>query len=83
MADLIGRRPSFNIPLFLAGRFGLAAGGAPNVVTFCSLVACMGFGVGGNVGIYSLPVDGALYLEYIPFALGASVTAIIYQNLGI
>ncbi|KAG2035762.1 major facilitator superfamily domain-containing protein [Suillus americanus] len=61
MADLIGRRLSFNITLFLTGLFGLAAGGAPNFVTFCSLIACMGFGVGGN-----LPVDGALYLEHIP-----------------
>lgn len=61
MADLIGRRLSFNITLFLTGLFGLAAAGAPNFVTFCSLIACMGFGVGGN-----LPVDGALYLEHIP-----------------
>ncbi|KAG1757911.1 major facilitator superfamily domain-containing protein [Suillus lakei] len=61
MADLIGRKISFNMTLFLAGLFGLAAGGAPNFLTFCSLVACMGFGVGGN-----LPVDGALYLEHIP-----------------
>jgi MFS family permease len=61
MADLIGRRLSFNITLFLAGLFGLAAAGAPNFLTFCSLIACMGFGVGGN-----LPVDGALYLEHIP-----------------
>ncbi|KAG2075400.1 MFS general substrate transporter [Suillus decipiens] len=61
MADLIGRRLSFNITLFLAGLFGLAAGGAPNFVTFSSLIACMGFGIGGN-----LPVDGALYLEHIP-----------------
>ncbi|KAG2354100.1 major facilitator superfamily domain-containing protein [Suillus spraguei] len=49
------------ITLFLAGLFGLAAGGAPNFVTFSSLIACMGFGIGGN-----LPVDGALYLEHIP-----------------
>ncbi|KAG2370196.1 major facilitator superfamily domain-containing protein [Suillus spraguei] len=61
LADLIGRRLSFNITLFVTGLFGLAAGGAPNFVIFCSLAACMGFGVGGN-----LPVDGALYLEHIP-----------------
>jgi len=61
VADLIGRKLSFNITLFLAGVFGIAAGGAPNFVAFASLVACMGFGVGGN-----LPVDGALYLEHIP-----------------
>ncbi|KAH0585599.1 hypothetical protein H2248_008829 [Termitomyces sp. 'cryptogamus'] len=61
MADLIGRRLSFNITLFLAGVFGIAAGGAPDFITFASLEACLGFGVGGN-----LPVDGALYLEHIP-----------------
>ncbi|RDB25575.1 putative MFS-type transporter PB1E7.08c [Hypsizygus marmoreus] len=61
MADVIGRRLSFNITLFLAGVFGIAAGGAPNFVAFAALVACLGFGIGGN-----LPVDGALYLEHIP-----------------
>ncbi|KAG5650791.1 hypothetical protein H0H81_011042 [Sphagnurus paluster] len=61
MADLIGRKLSFNITLFLAGVFGIGAGGANNFVTFASLVACLGFGVGGN-----LPVDGALYLENVP-----------------
>ncbi|TFK34553.1 MFS general substrate transporter [Crucibulum laeve] len=61
MADIIGRKLSFNITLFLAGVFGVAAGAAPNFVAFASLVGCIGFGVGGN-----LPVDGALYLEHIP-----------------
>ncbi|KAK2467275.1 hypothetical protein APHAL10511_000824 [Amanita phalloides] len=61
LADLIGRRLSFNITLFLAGIFGIAAGGAPNFVAYASLVACLGFGTGGN-----LPVDGAVYLENIP-----------------
>ncbi|KAH7915607.1 major facilitator superfamily domain-containing protein [Hygrophoropsis aurantiaca] len=61
LADVIGRKVSFNITLFIAGLFGLAAGGAPNFVAFSSLIAFMGFGVGGN-----LPVDGALYLEHIP-----------------
>ncbi|KAF9459012.1 major facilitator superfamily domain-containing protein [Collybia nuda] len=61
MADLIGRKLSFNITLFLAGVFGIASGAAHNFTTFGALVACMGFGIGGN-----LPVDGALYLEHIP-----------------
>ncbi|KAG6826278.1 hypothetical protein H0H92_000459 [Tricholoma furcatifolium] len=61
LADLIGRKLSFNITLFIAGVFGIAAGGAPNFVAFASLVACLGFGLGGN-----LPVDGALYLENVP-----------------
>ncbi|KAF8442098.1 MFS general substrate transporter [Boletus edulis BED1] len=61
LADIIGRKVSFNATLFIGGIFGIAAGGGLNFVSFSSLIACMGFGVGGN-----LPVDGALYLEFIP-----------------
>jgi MFS family permease len=58
LADVIGRRLSWLITLFLAGIFGTAAGGALDFVALGALVACTGFGIGGN-----LPVDGALYLE--------------------
>ncbi|KAF9254664.1 MFS general substrate transporter [Marasmius fiardii PR-910] len=61
LADLIGRRLSFNITLFIAAVFGIAAGGANNFTTLCALISCMGFGVGGN-----LPVDGAIFLETLP-----------------
>ncbi|CAE6479140.1 unnamed protein product [Rhizoctonia solani] len=61
LADIIGRRLSWNITLFLSGVFGIAAGASHNFVTLGSLVACLGFGIGGN-----LPVDGALFLEFIP-----------------
>ncbi|KAL1661256.1 major facilitator superfamily domain-containing protein [Schizophyllum commune] len=61
LADVIGRKLSFNITLFIAGVFGIAAGAAPNFTAFGALVACVGFGIGGN-----LPVDGALFLEHIP-----------------
>ncbi|KIK69566.1 hypothetical protein GYMLUDRAFT_33942 [Collybiopsis luxurians FD-317 M1] len=61
LADLIGRRLSFNITLFIAGVFGVAAGGSNNFTTLGALVACLGFGVGGN-----LPVDGAIFLEFVP-----------------
>ncbi|TFK98919.1 MFS general substrate transporter [Pterulicium gracile] len=61
LADIIGRKLSFNITLFIAGVFGIASGAAPNFVALCSILACIGFGIGGN-----LPVDGALYLEHIP-----------------
>ncbi|CAE6379903.1 unnamed protein product [Rhizoctonia solani] len=61
LADVIGRRLSWNITLFLSGVFGIAAGGSHNFVTLGSLIACLGFGIGGN-----LPVDGALFLEFIP-----------------
>ncbi|KAJ7229966.1 MFS general substrate transporter [Mycena pura] len=61
LADLIGRRLSFNITLFIAAVFGIAAGGANNFTTLCALISCLGFGVGGN-----LPVDGAIFLEVLP-----------------
>ncbi|KAF8723420.1 hypothetical protein AX14_009311 [Amanita brunnescens Koide BX004] len=61
LADVLGRKLSFNITLCLAGIFGIAAGGANTFPAFASLVACTGFGVGGN-----LPVDGAMFLEHIP-----------------
>ena len=68
-SDVIGRRPAFNLTLFITGVFGLAAGGAPNWVGVSALYACLGLGVGGN-----LPVDGALFLEFLPFASGNLLT---------
>ncbi|KAI1338497.1 MFS general substrate transporter [Xylariaceae sp. FL0016] len=68
-SDVIGRRLAFNMTLFLAGVFGLAAGGGPNWIGTCALYACIGLGVGGN-----LPVDGALFLEFLPFSSGNLLT---------
>jgi hypothetical protein len=62
-SDIVGRRLAFNFTLLVAGVFGIAAGGAPSWVGVCALYACLGFGVGG-----SLPVDGALFLEFLPMA---------------
>ncbi|KAI5272455.1 sugar transporter [Aureobasidium subglaciale] len=61
ISDIIGRRYAFNMTLFLAGTFGLAAGGADSWICVCALYSCIGLGVGGN-----LPVDGALFLEFLP-----------------
>ncbi|KZT51811.1 MFS general substrate transporter [Calocera cornea HHB12733] len=61
VSDIVGRRVCFNSTLLISSVFGLAAGGANNYVTFCALLACTGLGVGGNI-----PVDSALYLEFIP-----------------
>ncbi|CBQ67478.1 conserved hypothetical protein [Sporisorium reilianum SRZ2] len=61
MSDVIGRRPSWNITLFISAVFGIAVGGAPNFVAFGALLACLGLGLGGN-----LPVDGAMLIEFIP-----------------
>lgn len=50
-------RISFNLTLFIAGVFGIAAGGAPNFITLTALTAVFSVGVGGN-----LPVDSAVFL---------------------
>ncbi|KAK2744622.1 hypothetical protein FQN57_004227 [Myotisia sp. PD_48] len=68
-SDVIGRRLAFNLTLFLTGVFGLAAGGGQTWIAVCALFACLGLGVGGN-----LPVDGALFLEFLPFASGNLLT---------
>ncbi len=76
--DAIGRRPAFNITLFIAGVFGLAVGGSGNWITVCGLYAALGCGVGGN-----LPVDGALFLEFLPFASGNLLTMLsIFWPIG-
>ncbi|KAI5377699.1 hypothetical protein J4E82_003442 [Alternaria postmessia] len=68
-SDIVGRRLAFNFTLFLAGVFGLASGGGPNWIGTCALYACIGLGVGGN-----LPVDGALFLEFLPQTSGNLLT---------
>ncbi|KAH8919089.1 MFS general substrate transporter [Atractiella rhizophila] len=59
--DIIGRRLAWNATLLIGGIFGIAAGAAPNFTALCFLLSIIGFGVGGN-----LPVDGALFLEFLP-----------------
>ncbi len=61
LMDVVGRRLSFNATLFLAGVFGIAGGAAPSFAGLGGLLAALGVGLGGN-----LPVDGALFLEFIP-----------------
>ncbi|OJK03086.1 hypothetical protein ASPACDRAFT_76158 [Aspergillus aculeatus ATCC 16872] len=68
-SDIVGRRLAFNTTLFLCSVFGVAAGGGPNWIGTCALYSCLGLGVGGN-----LPVDGALFLEFLPFASGNMLT---------
>ncbi|ORX35168.1 major facilitator superfamily domain-containing protein [Kockovaella imperatae] len=59
--DIVGRKIAWNCTLVIGGIFGIAAGAAPNFIALCALIAMIGFGVGGN-----LPVDGTLFLEFIP-----------------
>jgi MFS family permease len=67
----MGRRLAFNLTLFLAGVFGIATGAAPSWIGACGLFSALGTGVGGN-----LPVDGALFLEFLPNASGALLTVL-------
>lgn len=60
-ADFVGRRLSFNITLLLCGVFGIAAGGAKSFAALASLFGVACFGIGG-----SLPVDGMIFLEFLP-----------------
>ncbi|WFD26750.1 hypothetical protein MNAN1_001737 [Malassezia nana] len=77
-ADIVGRRFSFNATLLLCGVFGTAAGGAKSFVALASLIACAGFGIGG-----SLPVDGMLFLEFLPGARQQMLTLLsVFWPLG-
>lgn len=89
-ADVVGRRFSWNSTLLISGIFGIAAGAAPNFVGFAALIACIGFGAGGN-----LPIDGVMFLEFIPgshqylltflsvwWAIGQVVGTLISVSLG-
>jgi MFS family permease len=68
-SDIMGRRLAFNLTLLIASVFGIAAGAAPSWIGACGLFAALGVGVGGN-----LPVDGALFLEFLPTASSRHLT---------
>ncbi|KAH7026127.1 sugar transporter [Microdochium trichocladiopsis] len=68
-ADIIGRRIAFNATLLITGIFGIWVGYASSWGGVCFLYACMGTGVGGN-----LPVDGAVFLEFLPEASSSLLT---------
>ncbi|ORY11149.1 hypothetical protein BCR34DRAFT_614807 [Clohesyomyces aquaticus] len=55
--------------LFLTSAFGIAAGGSPNWISAAALFWCLGLSIGGN-----LPVDGALFLEFLPLTSGNLLT---------
>ncbi|KAL2148747.1 hypothetical protein VTH82DRAFT_1894 [Thermothelomyces myriococcoides] len=68
-SDILGRRIAFNLTLLVTSIFGSAAAYASSWPGVCLLYAAMGFGVGGN-----LPVDGALFLEFLPDASSSLLT---------
>ena len=60
-SDYIGRKWSFTLTLGITAVFGLAAAGSPTFAGACVFAALWSFGVGGN-----LPVDSAIFLEFLP-----------------
>lgn len=68
-SDIMGRRIAFNVTLLITSVFGTASGWASSWGGVCLMYAAMGFGVGGN-----LPVDGALFLEFLPDASSSLLT---------
>jgi len=68
-SDIWGRRVAFNVTLLITSVFGIASAYASTWGGVCVLYAAMGFGVGGN-----LPVDGALFLEFLPDASSSLLT---------
>ncbi|KAK3945995.1 MFS general substrate transporter [Diplogelasinospora grovesii] len=68
-SDIMGRRIAFNVTLLITAVFGMASAYASSWGGVCVLYAALGFGVGGN-----LPVDGALFLEFLPDASSSLLT---------
>lgn len=68
-SDIMGRRIAFNCTLLITSVFGMASGFAGSWGAVCAYYAALGFGVGGN-----LPVDGALFLEFLPDASSSLLT---------
>ncbi|KAH8703412.1 putative sugar transporter [Talaromyces proteolyticus] len=68
-ADVIGRKLAFNTSLFLCAAFVLIAGGMPNYISFCAMVAIYSAGAGGN---YIL--DATNFLEFLPVSHAWLVT---------
>ncbi|AEO62450.1 uncharacterized protein THITE_2106628 [Thermothielavioides terrestris NRRL 8126] len=68
-SDIMGRRIAFNLTLLITSVFGTAAAWASSWGGVCLMYAALGFGVGGN-----LPVDGALFLEFLPDASSSLLT---------
>ncbi|KAM0461187.1 hypothetical protein ACHAPV_004503 [Trichoderma viride] len=68
-SDIFGRRIAFNMTLLITSIFGILAAYGRSWGAVCFLYGAFGFGVGGN-----LPVDGALFLEFLPDASSSLLT---------
>lgn len=68
-SDVLGRRIAFNMTLLITSIFGIMTAFASSWAWVCILFSLLGFGVGGN-----LPVDGALFLEFLPDSSSSLLT---------
>lgn len=68
-SDFFGRRIAFNLTLLITSVFGIMAAYSQTWGGVCFFFGAFGFGVGGN-----LPVDGALFLEFLPDASSSLLT---------
>lgn len=59
--DVFGRKWAFNLTIGITAVFGLVAAGSPNFGAACAFASLWSVGVGGN-----LPVDSAIFLEFLP-----------------
>lgn len=59
--DIFGRTWAFNLTIGVTAVFALIAAGSPNFGAACTFAALWSVGVGGN-----LPVDSAIFLEFLP-----------------
>ncbi|KPI41128.1 putative MFS-type transporter [Cyphellophora attinorum] len=70
LSDVIGRRIPFSTScLLIAGLCAMGLGATTTFLQACVLIALLGSGIGG-----SLPVDGALLLEFLPQSSGNKLT---------
>ncbi|KAJ2556605.1 hypothetical protein EV175_001890 [Coemansia sp. RSA 1933] len=61
VSDRFGRLVAYRWTLVVSGTFGLLASAVPSFGLLCACLFGLGSGVGGN-----MPVDGAIFLEFIP-----------------
>ena len=61
LVDVIGRKSSFNLTVFVACVFGTCIGTSSTYNTILVLTALTGFGIGGNI-----PIDTTITLEATP-----------------
>ncbi|KAJ1940602.1 hypothetical protein EC988_006986, partial [Linderina pennispora] len=61
LSDRFGRLVAYHWTLVVSAVFAMLASFAPSFGVFCACLFGLGTGVGGN-----MPVDGAIFLEFIP-----------------